>query len=129
MVHNKAKNIDEYIGSFPEDVQKILDKVRATIQAAAPEAKEDIKYAMPAYILNGNLVYFAAFKNHIGFYATPTGNDGFTEELAPYKTGKGSIQFQLNEPIPYELIRKIVLFRVEENLKKTKVKSTKKKPA
>ncbi len=120
MVQNAAKTIDEYIGSFPEDIQRILEKVRATIKASAPEAKEDIKYAMPTLVLNGNLVHFAAFKNHIGFYPAPTGTEAFKEDLAPYKTGKGSIQFQLDEPIPYDLIKKITLFRVEENLKKAK---------
>lgn len=127
MVNNAAKNIDEYIGWFPEDIQKILEKVRALIQTSAPEATEDIKYAMPTFVLNGNLVHFAAFKNHIGFYPAPTGTEAFREDLAPYKTGKGSIQFQLDEPIPYDLIKKITLFRVDENLKKAKTKSSKKK--
>ncbi|GAB3525499.1 iron chaperone [Emticicia fontis] len=127
MLNNAAKNIEEYIGSFPEDVQQILEKVRAIIQTCAPEAKEDIKYAMPTFVLNGNLVHFAAFKNHIGFYPAPTGTEAFKEDLAPYKTGKGSIQFQLDEPIPYDLIKKITLFRVDENLKKAKTKSSKKK--
>lgn len=127
MVQNAAKNVDEYIGSFPEDIQKLLEKVRATIQSAAPEAEETIKYAMPAYVLNGNLVYFAAFKKHIGFFAAPTGTDAFREDLAPYTTGKGGVQFQLNEPIPYDLIRKMVLFRVDENLRKARTKSDKKK--
>ena len=129
MVQNSAKNIDEYIGSFPEDIQQILEKVRATIQSLAPEATEDIKYAIPTFVLNGNLVHFAAFKSHIGFYPAPTGTEAFKEDLAPYKTGKGSIQFQLDEPIPYDLIKKIVLFRVEENLKKAKSKSPRKKEA
>ncbi|RFS17596.1 iron chaperone [Emticicia sp. C21] len=127
MVNNAAKNIDEYIGSFPEDIQQILEKIRALIHASAPEATETIKYAMPTFVLKGNLVYFAAFKNHIGFYPAPTGTEAFKEDLAPYKTGKGSIQFQLDEPIPYDLIKKITLFRVEENLKKAKTKSMKKK--
>jgi uncharacterized protein YdhG (YjbR/CyaY superfamily) len=129
MVNNAAKNIDEYIGSFPEDIQQILEKVRATVRNSAPEAKEDIKYAMPTLVLNGNLVHFAAFKNHIGFYPAPTGTEAFREDLAPYKTGKGSIQFQLDEPIPYDLIKKIVQFRVEENLRKAKTKSTRKQEA
>lgn len=127
MVNNAAKNIDEYIGWFPEDIQKILEKVRVLVQASAPEAKEDIKYAMPTFVLHGNLVHFAAFKNHIGFYPAPTGTEAFKADLAPYKTGKGSIQFQLDEPIPYDLIKKITLFRVDENLRKAKIKSTKKK--
>jgi uncharacterized protein YdhG (YjbR/CyaY superfamily) len=127
MVNNAAKNIDEYIGSFPEDIQQILEKVRTIIQTSAPEAKEDIKYAMPTFVLNGNLVHFAAFKNHIGFYPAPTGTEAFKADLAPYKTGKGSIQFQLDEPIPYDLIKKIVLFRVDENIRRAKPKSAKKK--
>jgi uncharacterized protein YdhG (YjbR/CyaY superfamily) len=129
MVQNAAKNVDEYIGSFPEDIQKLLEKIRATIQSAAPEAEETIKYAMPAYVLNGNLVYFAAFKKHIGFFAAPTGTEAFKEDLMPYKIGKGGVQFQLNEPIPYDLIRKMVLFRVDENLRKAKAKKANKKEA
>lgn len=120
MINQEAKNIDEFIGWFPEDVQKILQNIRNLIHEIAPEATEAIKYAIPTFVLNGNLVHFAAYKNHIGFYPAPTGTEAFKEELASYKTGKGSVQFQLNEPIPYDLIRKIVLFRLEENLKKAK---------
>lgn len=116
----KPATIDEYISSFPEDIQKILGEIRRAIQIAAPEAKEKISYAMPAFALNGNLVYFAAFKNHIGFYALPTGNKAFQKEISAYKTGKGSIQFPLNQPIPFDLITKIVEFRVEENSSKPK---------
>ena len=116
------QNIDEYIASFPEDVQVILDKIRLTVREAAPEAQEAIKYRMPAFILKGNLVYFAAFKNHIGFYPIPTGIEAFKEELSVYKQGKGSVQFPLDQPIPYDLIRRIVKFRVEENLEKAKRK-------
>jgi uncharacterized protein YdhG (YjbR/CyaY superfamily) len=94
--------------------------MRQTIRKAAPEAIEAISYQMPAFKLNGNLVYFAAFKNHIGFYPTPSGIESFTEELSPYAKGKGSVQFPLDKPIPYDLVEKIVLFRVKENLAKKK---------
>ena len=120
------QTIDEYIAGFPEDVQKILEKVRATIKEAAPDAQETISYRMPTFTLNGNLVYFSAFKNHIGFYPIPTGIERFKKELSVYKQGKGSVQFPLDQPIPYDLIRKIVKFRVKENLKKASTKGKKK---
>ena len=113
-----AKNIDDYIGGFPPDVQKILQKVRATIKRAAPQADETISYQMPTFKLEGNLVHFAAFKNHIGLYPTPSGTERFRKELSSYETGKGSIRFPLDKPIPYDLIAKIVKFRVKENLEK-----------
>ena len=113
------KNVDEYIQTFPDGVQMLLHKIRAIIKEKAPEAAEGISYGMPAFKLNKKpLVYFAAFKNHIGFYATPTGHSKFAEELSAYKQGKGSVQFSLNKPIPYDLIGRIVAFRVEENQKK-----------
>ncbi|TDO73646.1 uncharacterized protein YdhG (YjbR/CyaY superfamily) [Flavobacterium chryseum] len=118
----KPKNIDEYIGSFDNDVQEILEKVRDTIQKAAPEAKEKISYSMPAFEQNGIVVYFAAFKNHIGLYALPSGHEAFKEELSKYKTGKGSVQFPLDKPMPFDLITKIVKFRVKENREKPKKK-------
>lgn len=118
----KPENINEYIGGFPNDVQEILEKVRITIQKAAPDAKEKISYAMPAFEQNGIVVFFAAFKNHIGLYALPSGHEAFREELSPYKSGKGSVQFPLNKPMPYDLISKIVKFRVKENLEKAKKK-------
>jgi uncharacterized protein YdhG (YjbR/CyaY superfamily) len=118
----KPENIDEYIGGFPNDVQEILEKIRETIQKAAPEAKEKISYAMPAFEQNGIVVYFAAFKNHIGLYALPSGHEEFKEALSKYKSGKGSVQFPLNQPMPYDLITKIVKFRVKENLEKAKKK-------
>jgi uncharacterized protein YdhG (YjbR/CyaY superfamily) len=118
-----AKTTDEYIESFPEEIQKILVQVRNTIRAAAPEAEETISYHMPAYKFHGALVYFAAFQNHIGFYATPTGHDAFRKELSQYKTGKGSVQFPLEQPMPLELIAEIVKFRVAENLDKVARKS------
>ncbi len=118
MIKTTFKDINEYIASFPEEIQDILEKMRTTIKAAAPNAVEGIKYAMPVFMLNGNLVYFAAFKNHIGFYPTPAANEAFKKELLVYKTGKGSIQFSMEEPIPYELISQIVAFRVAQNLEK-----------
>lgn len=122
------KNIDDYINSFPEEVQQLLVQVRETIKNTAPKATEDIKYGMPTFVLNGNLVHFAAFKNHIGFYPVPTGIEAFKAELSVYKTGKGSVQFPIDEPIPLKLIEKIVAFRVSENeAKATKKKSTQKK--
>ena len=114
--------IDQYIATFPVDVQTILKKVRATIRKAAPKAEETINYQMPTFKLNGNLVHFAAFKSHIGFYPVPTGIEKFKKELAPYPQGKGSVQFPLDRPIPYALIEKIVKFRVKENLAKAKPK-------
>lgn len=121
-MNSKPRNIDEYIAAFPEDVQQYLQQIRATIQAAAPKAKEKISYAMPAFELNGNLVYFAAYKNHIGFYATPTGHEEFKSELSAYKEGKGSVQFPLDQPMPLDLIRRITAFRVQQNLAKQKKK-------
>lgn len=119
---NKPNDINEYIASFPPQVKKLLEQVRTTIQKAAPQAQEAISYAMPTFKLNGNLVHFAAFTNHIGFYALPSGNEAFQKELSKYKTGKGSIQFPINEPLPLDLITKIVKFRIEENAKKAELK-------
>lgn len=109
------KTIDEYIASFPTEIQDILCKIREIVRDLAPEATEKISYQMPTYYLNGNLVHFAAFKKHIGFYPTPSGIDAFQEELSKYKGAKGSVQFPLNQPIPYDLIRRIVLYRLEES--------------
>ena len=118
--------IDEYIAGFPPDVQAILQKIRATIRTAAPQAEETIKYQMPTFTLHGNLVHFAAFKNHIGFYPVPTGIEAFKKELSIYQSGKGSVQFPLDQPIPYGLISKIVKFRVKENLAKAAAKRKRK---
>ncbi|MBL7807345.1 MAG: DUF1801 domain-containing protein [Saprospiraceae bacterium] len=118
--------IDAYISTHPEEIQVLLEKVRAFIRENAPGATEDIKYGIPTFVLNGNLVHFAAFKHHIGFYPAPSGLVEFADELAPYKAGKGSVQFPLDQPLPLELIRKIVAFRVAENL--AKKASRKKKP-
>lgn len=114
--------IDEYIAAFPADIQTILQKIRATIRKAAPDATEAISYRMPTFKLNGNLVHFAAFKNHIGFYPVPSGIEKFKKELSVYKGAKGSAQFPLDKPIPYGLIGRIVKFRVKENLEKAKAK-------
>ena len=121
------QTIDEYIARFPPDVQEILRKVRATIRRAAPDAKEAIRYQMPTFVLEGNLVHFAAFKNHVGLYPTPSATESFREELSPYETGKGSIRLPLGKPIPYDLISKIVKFRVKENLEKAEAKGKKKR--
>ena len=111
----KAANVDAYINNFPEDVQQHLNQIRAIIKGKAPQAVESIAYGMPAYKLNGKpLVYFAAFQHHIGFYATPSGHEAFAVELSKYKQGKGSVQFPLNGTIPYDLIGRMVTFRIKE---------------
>ena len=114
-----ARNIDEYISNFPKDVREILERIRITIRKAAPRAEEKIGYGIPTFTLNGNLVHFAAFKKHIGFYPTPSGIEQFKQELSVYEGAKGSVQFPLDKPIPFGLISKIVKFRVQENLKKS----------
>jgi len=109
------KTMDEYIKTFPKDVQSILEKMRQTIREAAPEAVETISYQMPTFKLNGkNLVHFAAWKNHIGFYPTSSGTEAFKKELSRYKAAKGSVQFPIEKPIPYDLVKKIVGFRMKE---------------
>ncbi|MDZ7607758.1 MAG: DUF1801 domain-containing protein [Cyclobacteriaceae bacterium] len=114
-------SVDEYLKTFPKDIQAILEKVRTTIITHAPEAVESISYGMPAYKTLGKpLVYFAAFKNHIGFYATPSGHSEFSAELSKYKQGKGSVQFPLDKPIPFDLIGRIVAFRLKENREKSR---------
>jgi uncharacterized protein YdhG (YjbR/CyaY superfamily) len=120
MDKKQFNTIGEYIGTFPEDVQRILEKMRQTIRDAAPDAVEAISYQMPTFRLNGNLVHFAAFKNHIGFYPTPSGIEAFKKELSHYPGAKGSVQFPIDKPIPYDLVKKITLFRVKETLEKTK---------
>lgn len=112
-----AKTIDEYIADFPPEVQTVLQEMRKLIKAAAPDATETISYAIPTFDLNGkHLVHFAGFKNHIGFYPVPSAMVEFEEELKPYKSGKGSAQFPLGQPLPRDLIRRIVEFRVRENM-------------
>jgi uncharacterized protein YdhG (YjbR/CyaY superfamily) len=118
------RNIDEYIAAFPKDVQQILEKIRKTIQKAAPGAQEAIKYQIPTFTLNGNLVHFAAYKNHIGFYPAPTVIEKFKKELSIYGSGKGTLKFPLDKPIPYDLIDKIVKFRVKERLAGSKAKKS-----
>jgi len=120
------QDIDEYIASFPKDTQEILEKVRTTIRQAAPDAEETIKYQIPTFTLKGNLVHFGAFKKHIGFYPTPTGTEEFKNELSVYEGAKGSIRFPLDRPIPFDLISKIVEFRVKENLERAEAKGKKK---
>ncbi|MDY0235240.1 MAG: DUF1801 domain-containing protein [Gudongella sp.] len=117
------KTIDRYIIQFPNEIQVILQELRAVIKEVAPEAKEKISYKIPTFYLNGNLVYFAAYKNHIGFYPTPGGIDAFENELSAYKRAKGSVQFPIDKPLPLDLIRKIVLYRVEDNLNRGNEKS------
>lgn len=114
------KNVDDYIATFPNEVQEILNKLRATVKKAAPEAEEVISYQMPAYKYHGILVYFAAHKNHIGFYPTGSGVEIFKGELSDYKTSKGTIQFPYSKKLPLKLIADIVMFRTIENLEKAK---------
>jgi len=120
------KNINEYIVGFPKDVQEILEKIRMTIKKAAPSAEETISYKMPTFNLKGQyLIYFAAYKKHIGLYPVPTGDEAFNEEVAKYQAGKGTLQFPLDEPIPYKLISKIVKVRVKENTAKASARGKK----
>ena len=120
------QNIDEYIAGFPPDVQEILAKIRLTIRNAAPEAEETIKYQMPTFMLKGNLVYFAAYKKHIGLYPVPRGSEQFKDELSVYEGEKGTVRFPLDKPIPFDLISRIVKFRVTENLARAEAKGKKK---
>lgn len=116
------KDIDEYIKGFPKEVQEKLQKIRETIKKAAPDAEEKISYAMPTFTLKGNLVHFAAYKKHIGFYPTPSGIEKFKNEISIYGWSKGAVKFPLDMPVPFYLIRDIVAFRVKENLEKAKTK-------
>ncbi len=129
MEENKItfKSIDEYILNFPPEVQEILVTLRKVIKESAPDAEEKMSWQMPTFALHGNLVHFAAHKNHIGFYPAPSGIDAFKDELSEYKGAKGSVQFPIKKPMPYELISRIVKFRVAENIKEAedKVKKTK----
>jgi uncharacterized protein YdhG (YjbR/CyaY superfamily) len=120
------QTIDQYIAGFPADVQQILQQIRQTIREAAPDAQEAISYQMPTFKLYGNLVHFAAYKKHIGFYPTPSGIEAFKDELAPYASSKGAVQFPLDQPMPNDLIRRIVTFRVAENLVRAEAKRRKK---
>lgn len=121
MIHEQNRTIDKYISSFPKNIQEILEKFRHVIKESAPEAQETISYRMPAFKLKGrNLVFFAAFKNHIGYFPTPSAIEAFKGDLSPYETSKGTIRFPLDKPIPYELVKKIAKFRVTEVLSKDK---------
>jgi len=115
-----ASTVDEYINEFSKEVQTILERIRDTIQKAAPNAIERISYQMPTYSLNGNLVHFAAHKKHIGFYPTPSAIKAFQKELSPYKGAKGSVQFPLDKPMPFDLVKRIVIYRIVENTKQKK---------
>jgi len=127
MDNNKIEfhSIDEYISTFPEDVQQKLQSIRSVIKNTAPEAVEKISYQMPTFYLHGNLVHFAAFKHHIGFYPAAQGIEAFNQELSAYKGAKGSVQFPLDKPLPLDLITRIVKFRVEQNMQKTSSKKKK----
>jgi uncharacterized protein YdhG (YjbR/CyaY superfamily) len=124
---SKPETIDEYISGFPPDVQEKLTRIRSIINDAAPQAEETIKYQIPTFVLNGNLVHFAAFKSHIGLYPTPSGIEKFKDELKDVEISKGTIRFPLDRPIPYDLISEIVSFRVQENLDRAAAKSKKKR--
>jgi uncharacterized protein YdhG (YjbR/CyaY superfamily) len=121
------QSIDEYIAAHPEEIQKLLEEMRAIIKAAAPDAEEKISYQLPTFYQRGNLVHFAAHKNHIGFYPAPSGIYAFTDQLSVYESSKGAVQFPIDKPLPRELISRIVQFRVTENLQKAESKSKKRK--
>ena len=123
----KPDSIDSYISGFPEEIQALLQQVRATIRAAAPEATEAISYQMPTFKLQGNLIHYAAFKKHIGLYPGSSGTAAFQKELAAYDVSKGTIRFPYGQPIPLELIDRITRFRVQENLERAAAKALKKK--
>ncbi len=116
----KPANVDNYIAQFPETIQKLLRQMRATIRKAAPDAEESISYQMPAYKYHGVLAFFAGYKNHIGFYPTPSGIEEFKKELSKFKGAKGSVQFPLDQPLPLKLVTKIVVYRMKQNLAKVK---------
>jgi uncharacterized protein YdhG (YjbR/CyaY superfamily) len=122
MITTRPNTVDEYIATFSKETQNVLQQIRTTIKAAAPKAEEVISYGMPAYKLHGVLVYFAGYKKHIGFYATPTGHKAFKNQLSVYKQGKGSVQFPLDKPMPLALITKIVKLRIRENQIKASTK-------
>lgn len=115
MRSNPVKDIDQYIASCPQETQQLLQDVRQTIRLAAPEAGEAIKYGMPTFTLQGNLVHFAACKGHLGFYPTPSAIRAFADELSGYKVSKGAVQFPYSAPVPFPLISRMVEFRVKEN--------------
>jgi len=117
-IKKEYNSINEYIRQFPKDIQDILENIRKMIHSVVPDAEEAMSYQIPTIKFHGNLVHFAAFKNHIGFYPTPSGIEAFKKELSSYQTTKGSVKFPIDKPIPFDLISRIVLFRVKENLQK-----------
>jgi uncharacterized protein YdhG (YjbR/CyaY superfamily) len=129
MKNRAPADIDEYIDGFPANVQKILQKIRKTIHKAVPDAKEVISYRMPAFKLSRVLVYFAGYQNHVSLYPAPRGAAAFKKELAEYAGGKGTVQFQLDQPVPYDLITRIVKYRAEENAARDNAGSKKKQTA
>jgi uncharacterized protein YdhG (YjbR/CyaY superfamily) len=126
-MNTKPDTIDAYIDSFPAEIQVKLQRIRSAIKAAAPEAQEAISYAMPTFKLQGNLVHFAAYRQHIGFYPAPSGLEAFKVEISSYKHSKGAVQFPLDQALPLDLIQKIVHFRVTENLTKARLKAAQKR--
>lgn len=127
MKQGAPKNIDEYIESFPDNVQKVLQKIRKTIQKAAPHAEETISYAIPTFKLNGNLIYFAGYQNHVSVYPRPRGVKEFEKDLAQYEGGKGTIRFPLDALIPYDLIARVTTYRVQQNIEQANAKAAAKK--
>ena len=126
-LQTSPKSIDDYISGFPDDLQKVLERIRRTIRKAVPRAQEKISYKMPAFTLDGDLIYFAAFKNHIGIFPPVRGDAKLNKELSRYRGEKGNLKFPLDEPIPYELIGRLVKFRIKEHLEKLSTKRNKKK--
>lgn len=127
MENTKIDKVEDYIASFPEDIQELLKELREAVRETAPEAMEKISYGMPTFAMDGNIIHFAAFKNHIGLYPGADGVAAFQDELKPYKTSKGTIQFSLDQPLPMNLIKRIVNYKVEENKERTRLKTEKKK--
>jgi uncharacterized protein YdhG (YjbR/CyaY superfamily) len=123
---NRSAEVDAYIAGFPEHIQELLEEIRVTVKSAAPDAEEIMNYGIPTLVLHGNLVHFAGYKNHIGFYPAPSAIETFKTELSIYKGAKGSVQFPVGSPLPLDLVTKIVHFRVEENLAKALAKANKK---
>ena len=119
------QTIEQYIAGFSPEIQSLLEELRSVIREEAPEAEETISYQLPTFKLHGNLIHFGAFKNHIGLYPTPSGMEQFREALSAYENAKGSVKFPLNQPLPWDLIREIVRFRVNENLEKARSKARK----
>lgn len=119
-IAKKIKTIDQYLDAFPPEVKKVMEKIRQVIRQVAPDAIETIKYGIPTFVHNGNLVHFGGYKNHVGFYPAPSGIEAFKKQLVKYQSGKGTIRFPINKPVPFDLIKQIVKFRVKQNLAKDK---------